>query len=211
MVDQIQEIVVLISSLLPLTALYIQGQAFLVPSVKAVGVQSFVVAILSFTLAMIYRQEELLILGIIVLFTRAVLTPLVILKVSRFRNWERERIGGVTSIFVLNVAFFFSATLVLIFLVLSRVLPNLDVEELSIPFILFFQGMFLIASRRSTVAHILGYVELENGLVALGLFLIPPPLLIDVTVFLDVLALVVISSVVIVEKSEHEPMEELVG
>lgn len=68
-----------------------------------------------------------------------------------------------------------------------------------------------MASRKSTTSHILGYVELENSLVVLGISLIPPPLLIDVTVFLDILGLVVISSVVIVEKKDHEPIEELVG
>lgn len=79
------------------------------------------------------------------------------------------------------------------------------------PFILLFQGLFLIASRRSTIAQILGYIEEENALILLGLFLVPVPLLIEASVLLDVLALVVISSLVILEKREHEVLEELVG
>ncbi|QKR00625.1 hydrogenase [Metallosphaera tengchongensis] len=211
MVDQLQQGIVIISFLLPVTALYIQGQAFPVPSIKGIGIQSSVVALLSTVLGIVYKQEDLLVLGGIIILTRSLLTPMVLLRVAKFRNWEREKIRGITSTFVLNTVFFFSASLVITFLVLSRVFPGVNVVEISVPFILFFQGMFLIASRKSTVAHILGYVELENALVALGIFLIPPPLLIDVTVFLDVLALVVISSIVIVEKREHEPMEELMG
>ncbi|MEM4746198.1 MAG: hydrogenase, partial [Metallosphaera sp.] len=121
---------------------------------------------------------------------------------------DRERVKVLSS-FLINVTFFLSITLVLLYAVLIRVIPEQYLVLL--PLILFFQGMFLIASRKSTTAHILGYVELENSLVVMGIILIPPPLIIDATVFLDVLGLVVISSVIIVEKRDHEPEEELVG
>ena len=76
---------------------------------------------------------------------------------------------------------------------------------------LFFQGLFLIASRRTTYAQIMGYIEEENAIVLFAVFLLPIPLLIEASVFLDVLALVVISSVVVVEKFTHERVEELRG
>ena len=44
-----------------------------------------------------------------------------------------------------------------------------------------------------------------------AIFLIPVPLIIEASVFLDVLALVVITSIVVVEKQTHEEMEELKG
>lgn len=60
-------------------------------------------------------------------------------------------------------------------------------------------------------AQIIGYIEEENGIVMLGLFLIPLPLLVEARVFLDVLGLVVISSLLIFEKREHKALEELKG
>ena len=57
----------------------------------------------------------------------------------------------------------------------------------------------------------MGYIEEENAIVLFAVFLLPIPLLIEASVFLDVLALVVISSVVVVEKFTHERVEELRG
>jgi hydrogenase-4 component E len=79
------------------------------------------------------------------------------------------------------------------------------------PLTLFFQGLFLIASRRTTFTQIIGYVEEENSLVLFAMFLLPIPIIIEASVFLDVLALVVISSIVVLEKFTHEPVEELRG
>ncbi|MEM3862878.1 MAG: hydrogenase [Metallosphaera sp.] len=203
-----QEIILVISSLLPLTALYIQGQAYFVPAVKMIGIQSGVIASLAIFYYFLTGDSDLLILGGILIFTRVFLTPYILLRVIKYRTWDRERVKVLSS-FLINVTFFLSITLVLLYAVLIRVIPEQYLVLL--PLILFFQGMFLIASRKSTTAHILGYVELENSLVVMGIILIPPPLIIDATVFLDVLGLVVISSVIIVEKRDHEPEEELVG
>ncbi|AEB94908.1 MAG: hydrogenase [Metallosphaera sp.] len=203
-----QEIILVISSLLPLTALYIQGQAYFVPAVKMIGIQSGVIASLAIFYYFLTGDPDLLILGGILIFTRVFLTPYILLRVIKYRTWDRERVKVLSS-FLINVTFFLSITLVLLYAVLIRVIPEQYLVLL--PLILFFQGMFLIASRKSTTAHILGYVELENSLVVMGIILIPPPLIIDATVFLDVLGLVVISSVIIVEKRDHEPEEELVG
>ncbi|EQD60499.1 hypothetical protein B1B_07764, partial [mine drainage metagenome] len=66
-------------------------------------------------------------------------------------------------------------------------------------------------SRRRHFSQIIGYVEEENSLVLFAIFLLPVPIVIEASVFLDVLALVVISSVITVEKFSHERMEELRG
>jgi hydrogenase-4 component E len=78
-------------------------------------------------------------------------------------------------------------------------------------FMLFFQGLFLIASRRSTIAQIIGFIEEENSIVLFGILIIPIPFLIEVSIFLDVLGLVVITSLLTLEKLEHTKLEELRG
>ncbi|ABP95590.1 Hydrogenase 4 membrane component (E)-like protein [Metallosphaera sedula] len=209
MVELIQEIILLLSFLLPVTALYIQGQAYFNPAIKVVGVQSLIIGTISLVYYLFTDNIEFIILAGIIFFTRVFLTPYILLRTVKYREWDREKVKVLSS-FVLNLTFFFSATLLVAYAVFTRAIPT-EYEQVIMPMTLFFQGLFLIASRKSTVAHILGYIELENSLVMLGIFLIPPPILIDATVFLDVLALVVISSIIIVEKRDHEPLEELTG
>ncbi|BCS93900.1 hypothetical protein L3N51_00509 [Metallosphaera sp. J1] len=209
MVEPVQEIILILSFLLPVTALYVQGQAYFNPAIKIIGIQSLLIGIISFIYYFLTENVEFIILGGIIFLTRAFLTPYILLKTVRFKEWDRERVKVLSS-FVVNLAFFFSATLLVVYAVFVKVIPT-EYEGVIMPMTLFFQGLFLIASRKSTTAHILGYIELENSLVVLGISLIPPPILIDATVFLDVLALVVISSVIIVEKRDHEPVEELRG
>ncbi|MEM3947476.1 MAG: hydrogenase, partial [Metallosphaera sp.] len=116
-----QEIILVISSLLPLTALYIQGQAYFVPAVKMIGIQSGVIASLAIFYYFLTGDPDLLILGGILIFTRVFLTPYILLRVIKYRTWDRERVKVLSS-FLINVTFFLSITLVLLYAVLIRVI-----------------------------------------------------------------------------------------
>ncbi|MCI2414172.1 MAG: hydrogenase [Candidatus Aramenus sp.] len=205
-----QEIVDLLSVSVIASAFYIQGQAYYKPLVRAIGVQSFALAVLSAYLGLTMRVYDYFILAIVLILLRGVVTPYVLLKALGNRYGERERIRGVASLLMVDLGLFFIAVLVLYELVVPMVFSG-DVYELVFPLSLLFQGLFLMASRNSTPAQIVGYVEEENAIVMLGAFLVPIPLLIEVSVFLDVLGIVAISSLVVLEKREHKPMEELKG
>jgi hydrogenase-4 component E len=69
----------------------------------------------------------------------------------------------------------------------------------------------LIVTRRSTIAQIIGFIEEENSIVLFGILTIPIPFLIEVSIFLDVLGLVVITSLLTLQKLEHTRLEELMG
>jgi Hydrogenase 4 membrane component (E) len=70
-------------------------------------------------------------------------------------------------------------------------------------FILLFQGLFLIISRKSTIFQFIGFIEEENSTILFGILLLPIPFLIEVSVFLDVLGLVIISSIFDVRKKQN--------
>ncbi len=194
-------------------AFYIQGQAYYKPLVEASGFQSFILALLSSFLGIITGIYDYFILAVILVILRSIITPYVLLKALGKKYGEREKIRGVTSLLVVDLAFFFTAVLIIYEFVISKIFTSTiyGVYELIFPLSLFFQGLYLIASRNSTPAQIIGYIEEENALVMFGIFLIPIPLLIEASVFLDVLGLVVISSVIILEKREHRPIDELRG
>ncbi|AEE93071.1 hydrogenase 4 membrane component (E)-like protein [Acidianus hospitalis W1] len=203
-----EEIIELISVIIIITAFYIQGQAYYKPLVKMSGVQSIILAILSTFLGIITGIVDYFILAIIIVTLRGIITPYVLIKMLGNKFGEREKIKGVASLLVIDLAFFFIAIIIIYEFIIGRIFHQV---ELLFPLSLFFQGLYLIVSRNSTPAQIIGYIEEENGIVMLGLFLIPLPLLVEASVFLDVLGLVVISSLLIFEKREHKALEELKG
>lgn len=203
------EIIELISVLIISIAFYIQGQAYYKPLIEGSGFQSIVIGGLSLLLGIITGKIDYYILAVIIIILRGYIIPAVLLKVVGKKYGEREKISGVASLLVIDLAFFFTAVIIIYEVIIAKIIPN--GIYLIFPFSLFFQGLFLIASRRATPVQIIGYIEEENALVVLGIFLIPIPLLIEASVFLDVLGLVVISTVLILEKKEHYPLDELKG
>jgi len=191
------------------SAFYIQGQAYYKPLVKMTGVQSSLVALVSLLVYLQSGSLDYVFLAVILITIRGIVTPYILLRVLGERYGEREKISGFASLLIIDLAFFFIAVFVLYSLVITRVFPG-DFE-LVFAFTIFFQGLYLIASRNSTPSQIVGYLEEENAMVILGLSLIPIPLLIEASVLLDVLGLVVISAVIIYEKKIHTPLEELRG
>lgn len=205
-----ENVIELISVFVLITAFYIQGQAYYKPLIRMSGIQSIIISILAAFLGFITGVIDYYILAIIIALIRGYITPEVLLRAIGKRYGERERITGVASLLIIDLAFFFIAVLIIYEFVVSRLAIPTSIY-LVFAFSLFFQGLFLIASRRSTPAQIIGYLEEENALVLLGAFLVPVPLLIEASVFLDVLGLVVISAVLILQKREHTVIEELRG
>ncbi|BFH74237.1 hypothetical protein SJAV_21810 [Sulfurisphaera javensis] len=203
------EIIELVSMLVIISAFYIQGQAYYKPLIEASGLQSVIIGFLSAYLGVMTGTLDYYILAVIIILLRGYLIPKILLRTIKGKYEERERITGVASLLVIDLAFFFSAVLIIYEIIISRIIPHSFYIVFALS--LFFQGLFLIASRKATPVQIIGYIEEENALVMLGIFLIPIPLLIEASVFLDVLALTVISTILILEKKEHRVIEELKG
>lgn len=211
----ISDFIELLSAAALISAFYIQGQEFIRSMVKGQLVESSIIALVSFLMAYYERSVDLVILGILLILLRGVLiTYFLLLRVPRERSYHYERNVSVPYLLLVDLVFVVIATFAVYSLAFSRIQPHSIVQDSSVimfPFILFFQGLFLITSRRGTLTQVVGYVEEENALILLGIFLLPVPIIIEASVFLDVLALVIISTVVTQEKERHEPMEELKG
>jgi len=195
------------------SAFYIQGQAYLKPQIYGQAIQSALISLLAFYLGYEFRSLDYILLGITVVFLRSLLVTIFLLRGLKRKPGLREGTRGVASELVIDLAFFTITVIIVYYLFLQKAILATEVNPLLLvfSFILFFQSLFLILSRKSTISQMLGYIEEENSLILFGSLLIPIPFLIEVSVFLDVLALVVISSILVLEKPQHSTLEELKG
>jgi len=204
----------LISTSIIISALYIQGQAYFKPIIYVQAIQSALISILTFYLGFALKLIDYIILGITIIILRSFLITFFLIRGLKAKPGIRENTRGVASELVLNLAFFFLAVLIIYYFVLGNIGITTEAGTNTLiifSFILFFQGLFLIASRRSTIAQIIGFIEEENSIVLFGILIIPIPFLIEVSIFLDVLGLVIITSLLTLEKLEHIKLEELRG
>lgn len=204
-----------LSGFIIISAFYLQAQEFIRSMVRGQMVQSILLAGMSFLVGVLEKSFDFFILGILIIILRGFLITYMLEKrVPPERVHMYEKKVDVAFMFLVGIIFVVAAVFVIYFLSFSNtgLVPEVSSGAVIIfPLTLFFQGIFLIASRKTTYAQIIGYVEEENAIVLFAIFLLPIPLIIEASVFLDVLALVVVSSVVVVEKFSHEKMEDLIG
>lgn len=204
----------LISASIIISALYIQGQAYFKPIIYVQAIQSALISILTFYLGFALKLIDYIILGSTIIILRSFLITFFLIRGLKAKPGIRENTRGVASELVVNLAFFFLAVFIIYYFVLGNIGITTEAGTTTLiifSFMLFFQGLFLIASRRSTIAQIIGFIEEENSIVLFGILIIPIPFLIEVSIFLDVLGLVIITSLLTLEKLEYTKLEELRG
>ncbi|BDB97887.1 hydrogenase [Saccharolobus caldissimus] len=204
----------LISASIIISALYIQGQAYFKPIIYAQAIQSALISILTFYLGFALKLIDYIILGSTIIILRSFLITFFLIRGLKAKPGIRENTWGVASELIVNLAFFFLAVFIIYYFVLGNIGITTEAGTTTLiifSFMLFFQGLFLIVSRRSTIAQIIGFIEEENSIVLFGILIIPIPFLIEVSIFLDVLGLVIITSLLTLEKLEHSKLEELRG
>lgn len=210
----IYTVIYLLSALIVVTGFYIQANKYLRSMVMTQALQSFIIALIAFLLGIALDQYTFFILGILVILLRTVLvTYFIIWKIPKNKSYLYESKLPTTYYLLIDMAFIVISIFIVYSIsfihIVSHIFPDSDI--ILFPLLLFFQGLFIIASRKRTIAQILGYIEEENSLILLGTFILPVPIIIESSVFLDVLILVVIFSIISMEKAEHKPMEELRG
>jgi Hydrogenase 4 membrane component (E) len=193
-----------------LNAFYIQGQAYIKPAITGLEIESLIIGVMILAIGFLEPNLYLIEFGFLVIVLRAIAITHMLNKSLKFiPELKRESLKGVASSLIIDLFMTMFVLIIFQFFFISYL--ELNNALLLFAAALFFQGLFLIASRRNTHIQIIGYVEEENALVLFGLFIISLPLLIEASVLLDVIGLVIISTVVIIEKEEHFPMEELRG
>ncbi len=202
------EIEGILSVLMIISALSIQMRVFIKPMLNSVIVQSFILAALAVFTGLYESSYTLIVLAILIVLLRGFLiTSLLRRKIPEDPSTLRED-SITTSTVILSSIFVFILSLV-VYRILF--LPLLGHPLGSIGLSLIAQGILLMITRKSSFAHVIGYIEEENGIVLLSLLVIPLPLLIEVSALLDVFGIVLVSVILVREDITHDVFEELIG
>ncbi|MCL4344498.1 MAG: hydrogenase [Nitrososphaerota archaeon] len=195
--------------LVVINAFYIQGQAYIKPAIYGLGVESLIIGATIAAIGLLQFSWELLLLGILVITLRAFAITYVLDRSFAGKSRLKKEPTNITSMFVIDMFTLIFAIIIFQFFLIDYL--KLNAPQLLFAIALFFQGLFLIASRKNTYIQVIGYVEEENAMILFGIFIITIPLLIEASVLLDVLALILVISIVVREKDEHLAIEELKG
>ena len=206
----------LLGILVILLALYMQGQSFVDPTIRAISLQSFIITAI---FALLYIQSGdvgLLYLAGVTAVVRGVFIPTVMLRqVRRFRHSLRETGTGlrIPSLFILGVIIVIVGY-VLFKTVLLPVLPN---SLVAVPLVLILLSFLLIVTRRNALMQMTGFLEEENAVLYIGALITPSiPLLIEFAVVLDVLGVVLIGVILsatrdVLRTLDSPELEQLTG
>ena len=209
------EAAALMGILIILSALYMQGQSFVDPTIRAILVQSFLLSILFAMLAVQSGDIELFYLAILTAIMRGITVPRIMLyQVAKFKHSLRETGTGqrVPALIIIGVI------VIIIGYALFRTIlePYLPNSQVSVPFSLMLLGFLLIISRRNALVQMTGYVEVENAILYAGALITPSiPLLIEFAVVLDIFGVVIVGVILSAQRdvlqTEPSDIDQLSG
>ena len=209
------ELIYILCAFTLLTAFYILLQSFIRSMIRTIITQSVIIGLMSFVIAYYTNSVDFILLGLLVIFLRGfAVSYLLERQIPTRKDIFREYTNGTPSTLLTALILAVISIFVVYFYVFSNLVISVEFGAniiIVFPFVIIFLGIFQILARRNTLAHVIGYVEQENGMVLMSIFLIPVPLIVELTVFLDVIALVIIASIVAKETSEHKNLRELRG
>ncbi len=202
-----EEIVGFLGISVLLSSLYMQGQSFVDPTIRAIAIQSLLITALIVILFLHTDDLNLLYLAIITGVMRGIVFPLVMLyQVKHFRHKLRETgtsqktpslvLTGII-IIIIGYAIFKSV-----------VLPYFSNPEISIPFVLLLLGFLLIITRKNSLTQMCGYIQEENGILYMGALIAPGiQLLTEFAVVLDVMGVVIIGVILSAQRDAFKTLE----
>jgi len=199
-----------------ISALYLQGQSFVDPTIRGISAQSFVISAIFVILYLQSGDMDLVYLAIVTAIVRGILIPNVMLyQVRRFKHSLRETGMGlrIPSLVIMGVVIVI-AGYGLYKTVLLSVLPN---SLVAVPLVLILLSFLLIATRRNALMQMTGFLQEENGVLYAGALITPSiPLLIEFAVVLDILGVVLVGVILsgtrdVLRTLEAPELEQLTG
>lgn len=207
MIPLANELEALLGITIILSALYMQGQSFVDPTIRAILIQSFLLSALFAMLAVQTNNLELLYLAILTAIMRGILVPRIMLyQVRKFKHSLRETgTGQKIPAFILVGIILVIVGYALFKAILEPYIPN---TQVSVALTLLLLGFLLIISRRNALVQMTGYIEEENAILYAGALIAPTiPLLIEFAVVLDIFGVVIIGVILSAQRSVFHTLE----
>ncbi len=176
--------------------IFMQWQIYLKKIILTFALSSIIIAAFLFLDGIMLNSTNLLILGTLTITIRGFFIPRYMLKMLNLAYKEREPRHIVPPAASIIISLFL---VVLAYIVYHFTLYNITyIKAGSIPIALILQGMFLIISRNNAFIQLTGYMVMENSLFLFAGYLFPElPLIIEGGILLDLVGVVMISSIVI--------------
>jgi hydrogenase-4 component E len=151
--------------------------------------------VLLFVVAFLQLQKVIPInLGLILLETivvKAVAVPLFLVYILRRNNITREAEPFLSNFYSLII----TTLIVVLTILLSNAIKDTQLDKIFfiVAMSTLFFGLYLIASRRKIITHVMGYLVIENGVFVLSLAVgNEMPMLVNLGIMLDIFASVLI-------------------
>jgi hydrogenase-4 component E len=177
-----------------LLAFVMLGSRWLRDYLVAFGLQSWLIALLSAAVGYYAHFPELYFIAMLTAIFRGVLLPYLILRSLRRLNADRElhvTLQPSTSLVVGAAAVIFALTVAYRVTALLNVSENVVVLALTVMLSMKLIGFLILTVRHEAISHILGLLELENGIFLGSQVLIPGmPLLLEMVILFDLLVAV---------------------
>jgi hydrogenase-4 component E len=198
-----------------LSSLYMQGQSFVDPTIRAIAIQSLIITALIVILFFNTGDLNLLYLAIITGIMRGIVFPLFMLyQVRHFKHKLRETGNQKTPSLVLAGIIVVIIGYAIFRAVLSPYFLN---PQVSVCFILLLLGFLLIMTRKNYLTQMCGYIQEENAILYAGALIAPGiQILTEFAVVLDVLGVVIIGAILSAQRDvsktfESSDLDELSG
>jgi hydrogenase-4 component E len=177
-----------------LLAFVMLGSRWLRDYMIAFGLQSWLIALLSLSVGYYAHFPELYLIALFTAVFRGLLLPYLILRILRRLSADRELhviLQASTSLVVGTVAVIFALVVSYRITAMLGLSENVVVLALTVMLSMKLIGFLILAVRHEAVSHILGLLELENGIFLGSQVLIPGmPLLLELVILFDLLVAV---------------------
>jgi hydrogenase-4 component E len=161
------------------------------------GVQSFLIAVISFILYRETGSTVLLILALLSVLSKVIMIPYMLNKIRTSGNVKRDaEFRYLTPVSALLIGV---ALIPVVYYSFDRVF-NLFEDHLFflgavIGVSLALLGMLVIFSRKKVVTKVVGYLTMENGILIFGLFMAELPLIIELLIIVDLIIFILLAAV----------------
>ena len=190
--------------------LFLQWQVYVSRIVFTFAASSIVIAVWFAYQGIVTDSYSPIVLAVLTAGVRGTLIPILIVRnlhVTPWRARENNPVMGTASSIVLSLVLVIFS-LWLFGWSIGRYVGATGVYA-ALPFAMLFQGAFLIISRRNAFIQMVGYLELENGVLLLGAWGFPQlPLLIEAAIVLDLLGVVVVARIIMRMREESLSIDD---
>ena len=161
------------------------------------GLQSFLIAVISFVLFRETGSYILLVLAILTVLTKVVIIPYMLNKIRVTGAMKRDaEFRYLTPVSAILIGI---GLIVVVYISFSRIFTifqdNLFFLGAVIGVSLALMGMLVIFSRKKVVTKTVGYLTMENGILLFGIFMAELPLIIELLIIVDLIIFTLLATV----------------